>query len=452
MDPSSFFFCQRAGGNTITTTADTKIYGGNFGMFSWTYDGVTIAYGNAYLGVSGGDIIGLTIDNRGGYFGNALVGDRMTVWGEIISTSFPTNYPTNMRISNPSAYVWGCYGAGGTISTVDYALPSVGVFQWNQNGGGPYQIYFKDCNPALPEQSGALPKAVSLTNGALTNNIGQVLYYDDSAGTFTDYTTQANNDTADDVPLSGDVGDIYYFRYTTSSAYQTPLAFTITNQTNDYVYVWETYLSGAWKTIDQTWDLTENFTKSGVIWNAYVPTIVLINGVNSYWLRCRIVTKGTATPTFSRVKSGNWTGVGTWRIYEQFSATLTIEDEAGDAIENATVTVTDTFGTETTLTSDVNGLTTKTFFTANTLQFDPVNGDSSYKVLKTPSNPYTITVEKAGYETVNLPITINKKLELTVPLKTQITKLEDDNGNVFDRVDKTNSGTTNLRRKLTKVM
>ena len=70
---------------------------------------------------------------------------------------------------------------------------------------------------------------------------------------------------------------------------------------------------------------------------------------------------------------------------------------------------------------------------------------------KVELNPYTLTLRKDGYETYTQTITITEKTNPTITLKAQITKLEDDNGNVFDRVDKTNSGTTNLRRKIVKV-
>ena len=68
--------------------------------------------------------------------------------------------------------------------------------------------------------------------------------------------------------------------------------------------------------------------------------------------------------------------------------------------------------------------------------------------------PWKIRITKDGYETQEFSFTPSGlyEKEFVVALKPQITKFEDDNGNVFDRVDKTNSGTTNLRRKLTKVM
>ena len=66
--------------------------------------------------------------------------------------------------------------------------------------------------------------------------------------------------------------------------------------------------------------------------------------------------------------------------------------------------------------------------------------------------PWTVRITKEGYETQEFSFTPSGlyEKEFVVSLKPQITKLEDDNGNVFDRVDKTNSGTTNLRRKIVK--
>ena len=64
---------------------------------------------------------------------------------------------------------------------------------------------------------------------------------------------------------------------------------------------------------------------------------------------------------------------------------------------------------------------------------------------------YLMTITKTGYESIVKTITLDAKTDHNIALKSQIPKLEDDNGNVFDRVDKTNSGTTSLRRKLVKV-
>jgi len=101
--------------------------------------------------------------------------------------------------------------------------------------------------------------------------------------------------------------------------------------------------------------------------------------------------------------------------------------------------------------SDSNGRIPLLDFTVGTVIRTPGGAvtDNTYTDLR----PLTIRISKDGYETEQFTLTPSGlyEKEFNVALKPQITKLEDDNGNVFDRVDKTNSGTTNLRRKIVKV-
>ncbi|MCL4366221.1 hypothetical protein M1437_03270, partial [Patescibacteria group bacterium] len=128
--------------------------------------------------------------------------------------------------------------SGGTINNVSYALPTACIFNWNQYGAEGITINFVNPTPVLPAQNGAAPKVVNRSIGGLTN-LTKCFFYDASADTYTDYTTASTNATADDVPLNGDVGDCLYFNNSTWQNYwQIALAFTITNQSNDYVYAW----------------------------------------------------------------------------------------------------------------------------------------------------------------------------------------------------------------------
>jgi hypothetical protein len=83
------------------------------------------------------------------------------------------------------------------------------------------------------------------------------------------------------------------------------------------------------------------------------------------------------------------------------------------------------------------------------------DGSGVYGVDRTTTTvkyPFNMTIEKDGYESMNFDFTpaLNREFSATYGMKPQIPKLEDDNGNVFDRVDKTNS-VANLRRKIVKV-
>jgi hypothetical protein len=407
MNPSHFFFALRAGGDIIVTTPNMKIYGGTWGPRTVTLDGVACSNG-CYLGTGYGEVIGLSVDDKGGYFVTTDSYNKNTHWGQIISTSFPSSYPQNMRISNPSGYIIGLYSNGGTITGLNYALPTTAVFTANQKFAGTQKLYFRDPSPPLPAQGSTAPYSFSHTVGPFTNNLAKVFYYDSTAGTYTDYTTAASNDTANDVPLSGEVGDYYYFGYNATTNYQFPLSFTLTDQSNDYEYVWE-YYDSSWKTLTGFWDLTENFTKSGVVYIGHnTLSLLTVSGTSSYWYRMKITKKGTASPTFTMVKTGLWTAVGDWRVYEQFGMTVNCIDENEDPIENASILFTDGDGGETTVLTDSTGVTAKTYLTTSTLQFDPISVATYYKVLKTSQNPYIITASKPGYQNESAEMTLSE--------------------------------------------
>lgn len=101
-----------------------------------------------------------------------------------------------------------------------------------------------------------------------------------------------------------------------------------------------------------------------------------------------------------------------------------------------------------TVITDANGLSGEYLVESNNYGWLSGTGVQAKEV---NLNPFTITVSATGYETYTKIMTIAELIDETIQLKPQITKFEDDNGNVFDRVDKTNSGTTNLRRKIVKV-
>ena len=141
--------------------------------------------------------------------------------------------------------------------------------------------------------------------GGAEANLINVFFYNASTDTYTDYSTAASNETADDVPLNGDVGDCLYLNIlTAATALQHP-SFTITSSPNDYEYVWEYYKSGAWIEFSHQWDETLNLSQSGSVWferKVSDITITSVNGVSGYYYRLRITKKGTTTNTATTIK------------------------------------------------------------------------------------------------------------------------------------------------------
>jgi len=169
--------------------------------------------------------------------------------------------------------------------------------------------------------------------------------------------------------------------------------------------------------------------------------------VNEYFLNP--VMDVTTNGYFNKARVGiNYT------IYEQYTLDLKVKDISGTAISGATVKIYDGSGTEVySKTTDVNGDITASALTYK--KYTPGTADNptyyNYYADVVTSYTYTMTISKDGYETYTADCTIASKTSLVIALKTAIPKFEDDNGNVFDRVDKTNSGTTSLRRKVVKV-
>lgn len=145
-----------------------------------------------------------------------------------------------------------------------------------------------------------------------------------------------------------------------------------------------------------------------------------------------------------RVTSGNE------YVKNMKTQTFLITDAEKNPISAATIKIYIGESLVATLTTDANGLAT-TILEIGVHHATPGSTANHYGYY-TNYNPFTFVITKDGFETENYLINVTDTTHHIQSLKSQISKLEDDNGNVFDRVDKTNSGTTNLRRKLTKVM
>ena len=450
VSPSYYFFSTNGPSNITTFSDNSKIYGGvmSTSQFNNIVDGLSSKIGG-YTGPTRGEHIGVYYP-RSGYFTSGTV-DRCSFEGSIITASNPAIYPTNLQISNSPGSIWSIYGNELSASNITYSMPSSSIifaasqyYPVDPN----YNIDIINPNPALPLQTGTT-KIIFRSMGS-NSNPTNVLYYDASAGTYTDYTTQATNNTLDDVPLSGDVGDIYYFKFGTSlsaSTYQAAMNFVITDQFNDYEYTWEhsSSVTGNWKELPAGYffDNTNNLTKSGNIYFATGNTWnngVSVNGIAGSWMRLKITKKGSATPKFTRVYYKTTLGIWLTSINEKYTSQFTIQDENGNPMQGANVTLTDASGTVLQFTTDVNGKTISTDLTVNVTKFDKNAPESDYNYSTVAKNPFKIKVKKSGYETYNESLNIASKIDKVVTLKTSIANMLNTNGDLYIKLNPSNDG------------
>ena len=446
----SYYFISTNGPTGITGFNNAKIYGGacTTQQFVNVVDGLTCP-NSGYVSVGAGEHIGVYYP-RSGYFTSGSV-DRCIFEGSIITSSKPAVYPTNMQISNATDRIWSIYGNELRASDVTYSLPTnymiYSALQYHPVSSN-YNIDIINPNPALPAQTSSI-KLIGRYIGS-NSNPNNVLFYDSSSGTYTDYTAPAINSTTNDVPLDGDVGDIYYFKVgTTLSAgtYQVGINFTITDQSNNYEYVWEHSTSevGYWKTLPSecVFDNTNNLTTSGKIYFATGNTGnngVSVNGISGSWMRLRIIKKGNSTPKFTRVYFNQQLGIWLTSINEKYTSQFTIQDENGNPMQGANVTLTDASGTVIQFTTDANGKTTPTDLTVNVTKFDKNAPESDYNYSTVTKNPFKIKVKKSGYETYNESLNIATKLDKTVTLKKDIPNMIDTDGNLYPKLNVANDG------------
>lgn len=203
--------------------------------------------------------------------------------------------------------------------------------------------------------------------------------------------------------------------------------------------------TGLWTTIptDNVLDTTDNLTKTGVIYFATGNQFSgsgIVNGIAGSWMRCRIVTKGSTSPTLTRIQYRTQLGIWLTSINEKYTTQFTIQDELGNPLEDVTVTLTDILGTVTTFTTDVNGQTTATNLTVNVTKFDKKESENNYNYVTVTKNPFAIYVKKAGYETYGEIVTITSKLDKTITLKKGIPNMIDTDGNLYPKLNIANDG------------
>lgn len=270
-------------------------------------------------------------------------------------------------------------------------------------------------------------------------SVSKCWFYDDSAGTYTDYTTAANNATVGDVPLSGDVGDILYissthaywaFNHTRGQG----LLVTIGTPNTDYEYIYEYWNGSAWAELTMSealltewgsyngYDTTKHLTQDGLmIFKGTTGTgQTAVNGYTAYWLRIRITTKGTGTPTATEFSPRADTATDFWHCYEKYTCNLDVKDIDGNLLSGVTVTITDSKGIEQfDGVTDENGAITEQTLILKDVYFDPFNENGLptyvYMVQETMGD-YTVQLSKSGYITQTHKITMDEKKDLVFTL------------------------------------
>jgi len=312
---------------------------------------------------------------------------------------------------------------------------------------------FINPSPSLPDNVNANVRMFQRTTSTAGFTIDRCYFYDNSTGTYTDYSTEINDATLDDVPIHGEVGDIIYFGDSGNMQTISPwFKFITSNTSNDYEYVWEYWHSaGGWQ-LAETIDLTDNFTKSynDLTGDGYTyltrndPYVVAypttVNGFTGYWNRLRIVAKGTGTPTLSQGWWRTETGAGKWNAYEKYSLDIKILNSNGVAIQSATVAVDYNGVNQFSVSTDANGDITQQKLALKHWYFDPENSWNEYgRIAQIDYGNYDLTVSKSGYETYTGKITMNSKKELVIELKDAISVMTTTDSKIAIKLDPSNS-------------
>lgn len=324
----------------------------------------------------------------------------VTFWATALQNPFLNN---KFIITGTSG--WSMYTVSMNVNkpdiTFDTGLKYLVSSQQNNLGG----IVWNFIDPV-----GAIPtfattnKPILNTRPTTPGNISNVFFFDASAGTYTDYTTQASDATVSDVPINGDIGDCLYLNilpFSTTLAH--PWIASTIGGTNDYVYEWEYYKTSAWKSFTRKWDETNNLVQNGAVWFERAVsdiTQTTINGVAGYWYRLRIVTKGTGTPMIDRIRWVTRPGTSNWQINYQNSINYTAKDSSGNALAGVEVTVCDNTGTcQFTGTTGALGTIASGNVTTNKYYFDPLDAtrDTIHDTVEKLYNPFVYTSRKYGY-------------------------------------------------------
>jgi hypothetical protein len=276
--------------------------------------------------------------------------------------------------------------------------------------------------PALPGVS-TDNKILSRNTGNPTATYSKVWYYDATAGTYTDYTTEFSNTTADNAPIHGNVGDMYYFGHT---AQHCTLAWEVDTNlaSNDYEYSFDYYHS-IWRNYGKVWDRTNNFTTSDRMYfgksESGSTTALSVNGHSAHWTRMTITAKGTGSPMITRIRHRPETGGCEFNIYEKFNINIKVIDEDNAPIEDANVLITLDGDSIYSGDTDSDGNIVEQEITSRHWYFDPINAYTNFQqIAEDVMNAYKIVITKPGYETYSTDILLERKEDIFITLKKQV--------------------------------
>jgi hypothetical protein len=353
-------------------------------------------------------------------FRNNQVNNNLT----LASTQFPLDFTKNKYALH--THFMYLYNSNFVATEFDYEWVTDGqiLYEFNTIGAN---CKYRFINPArpLPAVQSATPRLFYRAVSAVNSNWNKVWYYDDSAGTYTDYTTECNNNTANNMPVHGDVNDYYYFGVNTKPNFMNFIMNVVASASNDYEYEFESYITGAWRKHTIVKDGSDNFQKNGLVFffgpdNNSTSTDLAINGYTSRWIRMKIVTKGTGSPMVTRIYNGLEQSLSNWEFNEEYSLNCFVTDEDGDRIENADVTL-DLDGDEVyTGQTDETGNIEEQILKYRSAFLDPLNETGTVtfgRIADTYMNSYDITISKAGYETYKSKVNMSERRDLVITLK-----------------------------------
>ena len=312
-----------------------------------------------------------------------------------------------------STSAWSAYTASFDIMKPDITFGPgtkylIGSQQNNADG-----LVWNFIDPIVPLPTLSTENKPLYSASSAESNLINVFYYNASTDTYTDYSTAASNETADDVPLNGDVGDCLYLNILSLvNALQHP-SFTITSAPNDYEYVWEYYKSGAWIEFSRQWDETLNLSQSGSVWferRLSDITITSVNGVSGYYYRLRITKKGTTTNTATTIKRRTRSGTADWNLNYKYSVNYTAKDGSGNPLEGVEVAIYDKNNElQFSGTTDVNGEIPEGLLTTNKYYFDPLDPDRLpvHDTAEKLYNPFNFRSRRYGYSSRDISTTVD---------------------------------------------
>jgi hypothetical protein len=339
-----------------------------------------------------------------------VTNSRIELYTGFIAASFAgaTNFTNNtIVLTQNTGQLFSLYQGSWTLRNLNYVFNSATgarICGFAQSADNNLEWNFINPLKRLPGSDGTTNYPIYAVDSTATN-MPNVFFYDASADTFTDYTSQASSAGTGDVPIHGDVGDMIYLNMqnATTVNYHPFITSTI-GGTNDYVYKWEYYQDGSWKEFTRgNWDLTSNLTKTGMwyfarTFNSF--STVTINGVPGYYYRMTIVTKGTGTPSVDKIQRKTRYGVCNWKMNEKYDIEFTGVDDTSTPLEGVEVCLEDAYGTtQFTGTSGVDGTITPAEVLDRQWFWDPFDParNTTTDIVEKSFNPYTTKVRKYGY-------------------------------------------------------